>query len=560
MSSVLKRIFLIVIIVYSAVRLYQDFEAKKAWEHQKLLINGNNPTDSRTFDFELEHRNRERFSSRVARSFISLVPSDEQFKNMNEAPNCNPKHLDCLLSKEHQAMQTISLLYITQDGIYGQKDATKEYEKLVTLQEGKLDNNDKKGDKIIPLFDFFTQKRKRILDLKFSSQENQEFSGEILIAIDPNIKYSLLRDIMSTALSAKYVRFFFMNELISCVDGFNPNIKYPWEIRVAKKCNKSNSFRGTHGGPVVEILEDDVILGWSSVLATEEANSSKDLLLEEIPLKPHIVIDKNGLTFDYLSTQFYFDGSINHSLNIPCTGPDNNCFYPCSNEDKQSKSDCSNYDYKKQAEALVKIKRKAILSGLFDETSQKLTLVPEKNTPYMVINHVVDSAIGSVDEHELFSGYAERDNRYKGLFHVFSFASNLPTALSKSDIDGYVVLLETKNKKNDSSTSKIKTKSSYPILGTWSKSHINSVIIKNLEKIRYCYQNQLAKEPNIGGKITVKFVVSQDGSVTSASIKETTMNSSKVETCIRNRFMEFVFPKTESGITIVQYPFLFSSR
>ena len=105
----------------------------------------------------------------------------------------------------------------------------------------------------------------------------------------------------------------------------------------------------------------------------------------------------------------------------------------------------------------------------------------------------------------------------------------------------------------------VKTSSSYTILGGLSRSLIDAVIKRNLSQIRYCYQRQLAKEPDLGGKITVKFVISRDGSVARTSIDKTTMNSQKVESCIQNRFMKFTFPKPDGGIVIVKYPFVFQS-
>ena len=80
-----------------------------------------------------------------------------------------------------------------------------------------------------------------------------------------------------------------------------------------------------------------------------------------------------------------------------------------------------------------------------------------------------------------------------------------------------------------------------------------------MAQIRYCYQRQLPKSPQLAGKITVKFVISGDGGVARTSIHKTTMKSAKVEDCIRDRFMTFKFPKPEGGIVVVKYPFVFQS-
>ncbi len=97
------------------------------------------------------------------------------------------------------------------------------------------------------------------------------------------------------------------------------------------------------------------------------------------------------------------------------------------------------------------------------------------------------------------------------------------------------------------------------ILGALDKSLIDAVIKRNMNQIRYCYQRELTKNPNLGGKIVVKFVIAKDGTVSSASTKATTMGSPAVESCINGRFMRFKFPEPKGGgIVIVSYPFIFS--
>jgi hypothetical protein len=97
------------------------------------------------------------------------------------------------------------------------------------------------------------------------------------------------------------------------------------------------------------------------------------------------------------------------------------------------------------------------------------------------------------------------------------------------------------------------------ILGALDKSLIDAVIKRHMNQIRYCYQRELTKNPNLGGKITVKFVIAKDGSVSKASIKSSSMGSKSVEGCITSRFMRFKFPEPKGGgIVIVSYPFIFA--
>jgi hypothetical protein len=98
------------------------------------------------------------------------------------------------------------------------------------------------------------------------------------------------------------------------------------------------------------------------------------------------------------------------------------------------------------------------------------------------------------------------------------------------------------------------------ILGALDKSVIDRVIKQHLAQIRYCYQKELNKNPQLYGKIVIKFVIAKDGSVSSAKTNTSSMNNPIVENCICQRFMRFKFPQPKGGgIVIVTYPFVFKS-
>ena len=67
------------------------------------------------------------------------------------------------------------------------------------------------------------------------------------------------------------------------------------------------------------------------------------------------------------------------------------------------------------------------------------------------------------------------------------------------------------------------------ILGALDKSLIDAVIKRNMAQIRYCYQRELTKNPTLGGKITVKFVIAKDGTVSSATTKTSTLQKELLE-------------------------------
>ncbi|HHO52141.1 MAG TPA: AgmX/PglI C-terminal domain-containing protein [Deltaproteobacteria bacterium] len=96
-------------------------------------------------------------------------------------------------------------------------------------------------------------------------------------------------------------------------------------------------------------------------------------------------------------------------------------------------------------------------------------------------------------------------------------------------------------------------------VGTLDRSLIAEVIKRHLSQIQYCYQRELVKEPGLKGKIVIKFTVTSDGTVDSASLEDSTMDNVSVEQCIVRQFMRMQFPEPRGGgIVIVSYPFLFS--
>lgn len=89
---------------------------------------------------------------------------------------------------------------------------------------------------------------------------------------------------------------------------------------------------------------------------------------------------------------------------------------------------------------------------------------------------------------------------------------------------------------------------------------IARVVKKNLGAVRYCYERQLAANPNLYGKIKVEFVISPSGKVTTQRIKSTTMKSALVEGCILRKIKKWAFPLPKGGSEVaVSYPFYFKS-
>ncbi|MBX3021689.1 MAG: AgmX/PglI C-terminal domain-containing protein [Bdellovibrionales bacterium] len=96
--------------------------------------------------------------------------------------------------------------------------------------------------------------------------------------------------------------------------------------------------------------------------------------------------------------------------------------------------------------------------------------------------------------------------------------------------------------------------------GGLDKEAIARVIRSQLGQIRYCYERQLSANPDLYGKIMVKFTIGAAGSVVAQAIGNTSLNNAMVEGCILRRIAGWQFPTPKGGTNVlVTYPFLFKS-
>lgn len=96
--------------------------------------------------------------------------------------------------------------------------------------------------------------------------------------------------------------------------------------------------------------------------------------------------------------------------------------------------------------------------------------------------------------------------------------------------------------------------------GGLDKEAIARVIRSQLGQIRYCYERQLSANPDLYGKIMIKFTIGSAGSVVAQAIGNTSLNNAMVEGCILRRVAGWQFPTPKGGTNVlVTYPFLFKS-
>ena len=95
--------------------------------------------------------------------------------------------------------------------------------------------------------------------------------------------------------------------------------------------------------------------------------------------------------------------------------------------------------------------------------------------------------------------------------------------------------------------------------GSLDPSVIAREIRGRLGAIKACYEAGLKRNPNIGGKLQLRFEVSTVGKVTSAEIENDSMHDDEVASCIKSRVMTWRFPAPAGGSVQFSYPFIFQA-
>jgi hypothetical protein len=87
---------------------------------------------------------------------------------------------------------------------------------------------------------------------------------------------------------------------------------------------------------------------------------------------------------------------------------------------------------------------------------------------------------------------------------------------------------------------------------------IQRIVRQNFGRFRLCYEEGLRTNPNLSGRVQVKFVIDRSGGVGLASDAGGSELPSNVVQCVVRGFGNLSFPAPEGGIVTVQYPITFT--
>jgi hypothetical protein len=87
---------------------------------------------------------------------------------------------------------------------------------------------------------------------------------------------------------------------------------------------------------------------------------------------------------------------------------------------------------------------------------------------------------------------------------------------------------------------------------------IQRVVRQNFGRFRSCYESGLGKNPNLTGRVTARFVIARDGSVSNAANGGSDLPDSNVVSCVISQFYGISFPAPDAGVVTVTYPIMFT--
>jgi len=97
------------------------------------------------------------------------------------------------------------------------------------------------------------------------------------------------------------------------------------------------------------------------------------------------------------------------------------------------------------------------------------------------------------------------------------------------------------------------------VKGSCNKQNVMRTVRRRAAAIRSCYEVALQLQPDLKGKLTVKWTINPAGKVQGVQIIGNTMKNKKVETCVKKVVGRMRFMKPKCGICIIKWPFLFSA-
>lgn len=97
------------------------------------------------------------------------------------------------------------------------------------------------------------------------------------------------------------------------------------------------------------------------------------------------------------------------------------------------------------------------------------------------------------------------------------------------------------------------------VSGYLSPEQIMRVVRQNSAAVRYCYESELQRQPNLRGRIVVSWRINREGRVTTSRIGSSSMGNARVEGCLVRQVRNWRFDQPDGGEVDVSFPFIFGA-
>jgi hypothetical protein len=87
---------------------------------------------------------------------------------------------------------------------------------------------------------------------------------------------------------------------------------------------------------------------------------------------------------------------------------------------------------------------------------------------------------------------------------------------------------------------------------------IQRIVRQNYGRFRLCYEQGLARKPNLEGRVNIAFVIDKSGEVKGPKNAGSDLPDAAVVRCMVSAFNGISFPQPERGVVNVVYPIMFS--
>lgn len=94
------------------------------------------------------------------------------------------------------------------------------------------------------------------------------------------------------------------------------------------------------------------------------------------------------------------------------------------------------------------------------------------------------------------------------------------------------------------------------VRGSLDKEIIRRIVRRHVNEVKFCYEQELTKQPALAGRIVVQFMISGNGQVLSSVLQSSSMKNTTVERCTVQAVRRWQFPAPMGGgLVTVSYPF-----